>query len=441
MRNIIGTSGIRGIALEEISIELCTKLGLIISNLKQGNYVVGHDVRLTSPILASAIANGICAGGSNSIFMGLLPTPAIAFYSQYHTGGIAITASHNPPEYNGVKIFNEIGAPVLPYFYEFLIKQEPKYANWTSLGFKFEGNGFFEYTEMLLSKFNTKKKWKICIDPGNGATSLTAPLVFRLGGHEVHPINIDPDGRFPGRSPEPNEESLKTTCDFIRKNALDIGFAYDGDGDRLVVIDENGNVVPQDIALAQMAKYFVKKFGGPIVVNIDSSSIIDFLVKPLGGVVYRTKVGDPYLVEEAIKRGAFFGGESCGAWIFPNILKCPDGVLSSIILLNFLDYEDIRPSDLVKNIPNFFIERLKIKCQDKFNVINKLKTKITNLYPDADISFMDGIRISWKDFTWALIRASGTEPLIRITVESPDREKAKNLISSLSKTILDLVGA
>ncbi|MEM0286036.1 MAG: phosphoglucosamine mutase [Candidatus Methanomethyliaceae archaeon] len=440
MKSIIGTSGIRGIALEEISIELCIKLGLIISNWKKGDYVIGHDVRLTSPLLANAMANGICAGGSNSIFMGLLPTPAIAFYSQYYTGGIAITASHNPPEYNGIKIFNEMGAPVLPIFYEFLIKQEPKYVNWDSLGYKIEGNGFFEYIEMLLSKFNTKKKWKICIDPGNGATSLTAPLVFRLGGHEVYPINIDPDGKFPGRGPEPNEESLKTTCDFIRKKSLDIGFAYDGDGDRVVIIDENGNIIPQDIALAQMAKYIVKKFGGPIVVNIDTSTIIDFFIKPLGSTIYRTKVGDPYVVDEVIKRGAFFGGESCGAWIFPNILKCPDGVLSSIILLNFLDCEDIKPSDLMKNIPNFFVERLKIRCQNKFKVIEKLKTKIINIYPNAEVSFIDGIRISWEDFTWALVRASGTEPLIRITVESPNKEKVKNLISSLSKIILELMG-
>lgn len=441
MRSIIGTSGIRGIALREISIELCTKLGLMISNWRQGEYVIGHDVRLTSPILASAVTNGVCAGGSSAIFMGLLPTPAIAFYSQYHTGGIAVTASHNPPEYNGIKIFNETGAPALPSFYEFLIEREPRCANWDSLGFKFEGNGFFEYVEMLLSRFNTKRRWKICIDPGNGAASLTAPLVFRLGGHEVRPINIDPDGKFPGRGPEPGEESLRATRDFIKKNSLDVGFAYDGDGDRMVVIDENGNVIPQDVALAQMAKYVVKKFGGPIVVNIDSSSIIEFLIEPLGGSVCRTKVGDPYVVEEATKRGAFFGGESCGAWVFPNILKCPDGVLSSIMLLNLLDQEDVKPSDLMKDVPSFFIERLKIECQDKFNIMDKLKAKIVDLYPDAEVSSVDGVRISWKDYTWALIRASGTEPLIRITVESLNREKAKDLVSSLSKTILDLMGA
>ncbi|MCX8170175.1 MAG: hypothetical protein N3D72_03695, partial [Candidatus Methanomethyliaceae archaeon] len=309
------------------------------------------------------------------------------------------------------------------------------------LGSRIDGCGFYEYVEMLVSKFNTRKKWRICIDPGNGTTSLTAPLVFRLGNHEVHAINLDPDGRFPGRGPEPDEESLKDTCDFVKRKSLDIGFAYDGDGDRLVVIDEKGNVIPQDITLAQVAKYFVKKFGGPIVTNVDSSSIIDFLIKPLGGIVYRTKVGDPYVVEEALKRDASFGGESCGAWIFPKILKCPDGVLSSIILLNFLDSEDIRASELMMGIPSFFIERSKIKCYDKLNLINRLKPKINELYSDAEISYIDGIRISWDDYTWALIRASGTEPIIRITVESPNEERAKNLISSLRKIIFDSMEA
>lgn len=441
MKDLISSSGIRGIALKEISLELCTKIGANISSLKEGSYVIGHDVRLTSPLLANAIINGICANGSNSIFMGMLPTPVVSFYSQFYSGGVVITASHNPPEYNGIKIFDETGKPALPPFYELLIHSEPRYTNWDSVGSRIEGHGFYEYIERLVSIFNTRKEWKICIDPGNGATSLTAPLIFRLGNHEVHVINLDPDGRFPGRGPEPNEESLKETCRFVQMKSLDIGFAYDGDGDRFVIIDEKGRVIPQDIALAQMAKYFVKKFSGPVVTNVDSSSIIDFLIKPLGGEVYRTKVGDPYVVEEALKRNALFGGESCGAWVFPKILRCPDGVLSSIILLNFLDIEDKKPSELMLEIPSFFIERLKIKCYDKLNLMNKLKPKINELYPDADVSYIDGIRLSWNDYTWALIRASGTEPIIRITVESPNKEKVKNLAFSLSKIIIDLMGA
>ncbi|MCQ5340336.1 MAG: phosphoglucosamine mutase [Candidatus Methanomethylicia archaeon] len=436
MKEIISSSGIRGLAISEISPEFCMKIGIAISNNKKGEYVIGHDVRLSSYLLANSLANGICAGGSDSIFIGLSPTPAIAFYARNFTGGIVITASHNPPEYNGLKIFNENGIPVTSSFYENLIKTPINYSNWDSLGNIKNFHGIYEYIDFLISNINTKRKWKIGLDPGNGTTSLTAPLVFHNVGHEVRTININLDGRFPGRGAEPNEQSSKLLSDLIRKHSLDVGFAYDGDGDRVLIIDENGNVIPQDIALAYIAKFMFSKLNKPIVVNVDTSSIVDFIINSIGGKVYRSKVGDPYIVEEIIKKDACFGGEPCGAWIFPDIIKCPDGVLSSIIFLNFLDHEGIKPSELLNNLPNFFIERKNIPCKDKISTMKRIMNELPKLYPDADISYIDGIRISWDDFTWVLIRPSGTEPLIRITIESMSKDKLKNLISSITKFII-----
>ncbi|MCC6013029.1 MAG: hypothetical protein LM593_01520 [Candidatus Verstraetearchaeota archaeon] len=435
MKEIITSSGIRGLAISEISPELCMKIGIAISSIEKGEYIIGHDVRLTSPLLASCLANGICIGGSNSILIGLAPTPAIAFYARYYTGGIIITASHNPPEYNGLKIFDKNGIPVNPSFYKSLLEIPIRYANWDSLGYIKNFYGLYEYIEFLISHVNTKKKWKIGLDPGNGTTSLTAPLVFHNTGHEVKAININLDGRFPGRGAEPNEHTSKLLSDLIRKYSLDIGFAYDGDGDRVLIVDENGNVIPQDIALAQIAKFIAYKSHKPIVVNVDTSAIVDFVINSIGGRIFRSKVGDPYVIEEIIKRDACFGGEPCGAWIFPNIIKCPDGVLSSIMFLNFLDYEEVKPSELLQNLPSFFIERKNISCRDKITTMKRVMSEIPKLYPDANISYIDGIRISWDDFTWALIRPSGTEPLIRITVESVSRDKVKSLISSITKLI------
>ncbi|MDH5811531.1 MAG: hypothetical protein QE160_04595 [Candidatus Verstraetearchaeota archaeon] len=434
MHQLVSSSGIRGLAIKEISPDLCFRVGLSISAQSRGEYVVGHDVRLSSPLFANLLMDGLNAGGSDSIFLGLSPTPAVAYYSKLFSGGVAITASHNPPEYNGIKIFNSRGAPVTSSFYEGLLSGIPnRYATWDALGSRTDQEGLHEYLEFLCSISKTKKKWRVGIDPGNGATCITAPLVFRLCGHEVYPINMAPDGKFPGRGPEPDPEWLNSLADLIRKNSLDIGFAYDGDGDRFAILDENGVFISQDIALGQMARFFTKQYGGPVVVNVDSSSVVEFLVKSEGGTIHRSKVGDPYIVEEMLKSGAVFGGETCGAWITPH-LPCPDGVLSSILMLNLLEYWDIKPSNLRSGLPIFFLERAKVRCPNELKrlVMRQLKESIPKIYPRAELSEIDGLRVSLHEFEWVLIRPSGTEPIIRITAESKDMGKTKELIKSIT---------
>ncbi|MCX8181620.1 MAG: hypothetical protein N3D12_00715 [Candidatus Methanomethyliaceae archaeon] len=438
MHRLVSSSGIRGLAIKEVSPDLCLRVGLSLSAQNRGEYVVGHDVRLSSPLLANLLMDGLNAGGSDSIFLGLSPTPAVAYYSRLFSGGVAITASHNPPEYNGIKIFNNRGASVTTLFYERLLSDiSAEYATWDTLGSRRNQEGLHEYLEFLCSISKTRRKWRIGIDLGNGATCITAPLVFRLCGHEVFPVNLAPDGKFPGRGPEPNPESLNSLAEMIRKNSLDIGFAYDGDGDRLAILDENGVFISQDIALGQMARFFIKQYGGSVVVNVDSSSIVDLLIKSEGGTVHRSKVGDPYILEEMLKRGAIFGGETCGAWITPH-LPCPDGVLSSILILNLLEYLDIRPSQLSSGLPNFFLERTKVRCPNELKqlVMRQLKESLPEIYPETELSEIDGLRLSWHDFEWALIRPSGTEPFIRITAESKEQVKAKELIKSI-KDILN----
>ncbi|MGQ9759360.1 MAG: phosphoglucosamine mutase [Candidatus Methanomethylicaceae archaeon] len=442
MHRLLSSSGIRGLAIRDISPELCMRVGLSISGKKRGEYVIGHDTRISSPLLADSLIDGLNAGGSDSIFLGLVPTPAVAYYSKRFSGGVAVTASHNPPEYNGLKIFDERGASVPTSFYEEILSApSQRYARWDSLGSRRDYDGLHEYIQFLSSFSDTRRRWRVGLDPGNGATALTAPLVFRLCGHEVEAVNLAPDGNFPGRGPEPIEPLLLTLAETIRKKSLDIGFAYDGDGDRFAILDENGRFLSQDLALGQMARFYVERHGGPIVVNVDSSSIIDFLVKSAGGEVVRSRVGDPFVVEEIIKSNAVFGGEACGAWIFPRIFLCPDGVLSSILFLNFLDSIGAKASHLRSNLPSFFLERAKLPCRNELKEIfmGKLRERLIGIYPEAEPYSVDGLRLSWRDFTWALIRPSGTEPIIRITVESTDKEKTKGLINSITKHSMEIM--
>ncbi|MDD1776372.1 MAG: hypothetical protein LUP94_03355, partial [Candidatus Methanomethylicus sp.] len=256
MQELVSSSGIRGLAIDEVSPRLCMDFGLAISSNHKGTYALGYDVRVTSQLLARSLANGLNAGGSDVISLGLAPTPAVAFYSKGKAGGAMITASHNPPEYNGIKLFDRKGASVAQSLYCDLLsmtEKAPKPIHWESLGQSRSGNGLYEYLESLAYLSNTSKKWNVGIDPGNGSTCITAAIAFKLAGVKTSAVNLAPDGYFKGRGSEPDEKALISLSKLVREKNLDMGFAFDGDGDRVAMVDERGSFIPQDLSLAYMA--------------------------------------------------------------------------------------------------------------------------------------------------------------------------------------------
>jgi phosphoglucosamine mutase len=441
MQELISSSGLRGLATRELSPELFMRFGIALSNANKGSYAVGHDVRLSSPLLARSLVNGLNAGGSNVLYLGLAPTPAVAFYSRGHKGGAVITASHNPPEYNGIKVFDSRGASVTRSFYATLLPKlagDLGYANWSSFGSSRTGDGLYQYVEHVASASQIKSSWKVGLDPGNGATSITAPLALALSGCEVSTINLAPDGTFPGRGSEPDEKSLSSLCNMIRARHLDIGFGYDGDGDRLAIVDERGVPIPQDLALAFVAGQSVGEVGGgSVVVNVDTSALVDIVVESAGGSVYRSKVGDPYVLEKMTEKNSTFGGESCGAWVHPKYSLCPDGTLSSVIFLNFLERSGLKPSQLGKGLPKLHLIRRKVPCPNRLKqpVMRVLSATVVREFPHAKILSMDGIRADLPDRSWVLVRASGTEPILRITAESLKAKSSNKIAKDLTMLI------
>jgi len=441
MQELISSSGLRGLAMKEVSPELCMKVGLALSQINKGSYVVGHDVRLSSPLLAQSLINGLNAGGSDVLYLGLAPTPAVAFYSRGYKGGAVITASHNPPEYNGVKVFDGRGASVTRSFYAALLPKRgggSGYADWDSLGSSRAGDGLYQYVEHVASASLIKRRWRVGLDLGNGATSVTAPLAIALSGCEVSTINLAPDGTFPGRGSEPDEKSLSALSDVVKARHLDIGFGYDGDGDRVAIVDERGVPIPQDLALAFAAGQSVtENGGGSVVVNIDTSALVDIVVESAGGKVCRSKVGDTYVLEEMTRKKSTFGGESCGAWIYPKYSFCPDGVLSSVIFLNFLERLGLKPSQLGEELPKFHLTRRKVPCSNRLKrpVMRLLREAVARKYPSAKILNIDGIRADLPDRSWVLVRPSGTEPLLRITAESSKAELSNKIAEDLALLI------
>ena len=421
--------------MQEISPDLCMKIGLSLSNLSKGAYYVGHDVRLSSPLLTQSLINGLNEGGSDAVNLGLAPTPAVAFYSRGKTGGAMITASHNPPEYNGVKLFNGEGASLSYSDYILVMSKfnDLKLAEWNSLGSAKFGDGLSHYIENVTSASKVSKKWKVGLDIGNGSTAVTASAVMGLIGASVSAINLSPDGTFPGRGSEPNMDTLEGLCYLIREQELDIGFGYDGDGDRVAVVDERGSFLQQDLALGFVAANSLRGKGGFVVVNVDTSMVVDMMVEAVGGKVLRSKVGDTYILEEMRNKGAIFGGESCGAWIHSMHSLCPDGVLSSIIFLNILEDLGMKPSEIGKEIPPLFLVRQKIACPNelKMQTMQALKAELTGAFPDGEISDVDGIRVGMTDHSWVLVRPSGTEPILRITAESCSNSRSNELAEAV----------
>jgi phosphoglucosamine mutase len=275
------------------------------------------------------------------------------------------------------------------------------------------------------------KQWRVVVDPGCGATFDVGPAVLKATGCSVTALNAQPDGFFPARNSEPTAESLKDLAQAVKELGADFGIAFDGDGDRVAFIDKEGSFVDFDRLLAAYAAYFLKRAGGgTVVTNVEASMCVEKMAETLGGKVVRTKVGDVY-VSEAIKRcNAVFGGEPCGAWVHPRFHYCPDGPLSAVLLLKALEEEGKSLREFVAEVPEYVTLRENLACKNdlKHKVVAGIEKAIKSAFPEfTDFSTVDGVRLALKN-GWLLIRASGTEPLIRLTVEGESLKAANDIM-------------
>jgi len=435
---LFGTSGLRGLVNADLTPSLAVRVGMALGTfIRTGKVLVARDTRASGLMLENALVSGLMACGIATYCFGVLPTPVLAYLTVKlrANGGLMVTASHNPPQYNGIKIFDMDG---MAYDEERQGKLEKiidggdfRLADWQNLGTVEYGDESQLYVDMVLKNITLGKKWRIVVDPGCGATSHIAPKIFKKLGCEVKAVNSQPDGFFPCRSPEPNAESLKPLSKIVRGLQADVGVAYDGDGDRAAFIDEKGAFVDFDRVLAAYAAHVLKRSGGgTVVTNVEASMCLEKMVEPLGGKVVRTRVGDVYVAEAVKKFGSVFGGEPCGAWIHPKHHYCPDGILSSVLLLRALEDEGKSLSEFVADAPSYPIVRKNIHCRNevKHLAVKRAEDLLKRAFLDyKQISTVDGVRLSLMD-GWVLVRASGTEPLIRLTVEGESLKTAKAIM-------------
>jgi phosphoglucosamine mutase len=416
----------------------CRVASAVATHAKAKKAVVARDTRVSGGMIEAALVAGLASCGTEVLLAGMVPTPVCAYAAKIlgADAGFMLTASHNPPQYNGIKVFNGDSLSYTDADQDAVEKivadSSFRLADWRSLGGTTTVDAVQLYMYMALKAVSLKKQWRVVVDPGCGAAFSVAPQLLKALGCKVTALNAQPDGYFPARKSEPNAESLQDLAKTVKALGADIGIAFDGDADRAAFIDENGVFADFDRSLAAYSAFALKHSGGGVVVtNVEASMCVETMAQRNGGRVVRTRVGDIYL-SEAIKRtGAVFGGEPCGAWIHPKQHLCPDGPLSVALFLLALEESGKTVSEFVAEAPQYITQRENIACGNdaKYQVVEKLGGTLKEAFSDyTDFSTVDGARLALQN-GWLLVRASGTEPLIRLTVEGQTPQAAKDITS------------
>lgn len=453
---LFSTSGIRR-KVSNLPPSFVMKVGLAISKAfcKETNtdIFLARDARLSGPMLEHAICSGIIAGGSNVERKGILPTPALAYHTHKKNAcaGIMLTASHNPPEYNGIKVFDKTSMGLAPEDERTIEKAVEEdvlpIVSWEKFGEDRVLLGSELYDEMLrdaASGLMVDNFDSIIVDPGGGAGCEVVSRIYQELGLNLVAINSTFDPYFSNRPSEPNQKNLQQLIHFVQQRQQKgadkvIGLGYDGDADRCVAVDEKGRFVPLDVLIALYARYIVEqsekqKF---FITHVDASMLIDKLVAEAGGVVHRTKVGDVAIGNMVAEKRAVFGGEPCGAWIHPSYHLCPDGPLTGLKILEWVA-ERGPLYQLVDDVDDYPVYRTKVSCENrnKKKVMKLLENELSSDDSWKDLLTIDGFRLNYEDDSWVLIRPSGTEPYIRVTSQAMTKKDAEQRLTHY-KTLVE----
>ncbi|MFA4702061.1 phosphoglucosamine mutase [Pyrococcus kukulkanii] len=443
MGKLFGTFGVRGIANEKITPEFALKIGMAFGTMlkregrKKPLVVVGRDTRVSGEMLKNALISGLLSVGCDVIDVGIAPTPAVQWATKHFNadGGAVITASHNPPEYNGIKLLEPNGMGLKKereaVVEELFFKEEFDRAKWWEIGEVRREDIIKDYIEAIKSKVDVeaikKRRPFVVVDTSNGAGSLTLPYLLRELGCKVVSVNAHPDGHFPARNPEPNEENLKDFMEIVKALGADFGVAQDGDADRAVFIDENGRFIQGDKTFALVADAVLRENGGGLLVTtVATSNLLDDIAKRNNARVMRTKVGDLVVARALLENNGTIGGEENGGVIFPDHVLGRDGAMTVAKIVEIFAKSGKKFSELIDELPKYYQIKTKRHVEgDRYEIVNKVAEMAREKGYTVDTT--DGAKIVFED-GWVLVRASGTEPIIRVFSEAKSEEKAKEYL-------------
>jgi phosphomannomutase / phosphoglucomutase len=443
---LFGTNGVRGIFGKDLTLESVIDLSHSLATyFQKGPLVVGNDGRKSSPILSRVVCSTLNSANLNVHNARLIPTPCLQYATKYlgYWGGIMITASHNPPQYNGIKPIAHDGIEISR---EDELKVEDIYFSKKFL--KRDGLGKEFITEVILDSYIEavlklvdvnkikERKFKIVVDIGNGAQATVAPFLFQKLGCNVLTINGNLDGDFIGRGPEPIPEKLGTLANMVKGINADLGVAFDGDGDRSIFCDERGVVHWGDTTGTLIVQHLIrsKHKGAEIVCPINTTMALAVVAKNEGSNVTYTKVGSVEVSREMFKRKSFIGLEDNGGFMYGKLNEVRDGALTTALVLDMLAANKERLSQLVYSLPRIFQYKSKFECPTREIADNIIDAclKHGNL---LKLETLDGAKMWVDDETWIMVRQSGTEPLIRIYAESTDKSLLDSKVSEYTRLI------
>ncbi|PSP60527.1 phosphoglucosamine mutase [Halobacteriales archaeon QH_8_67_36] len=426
---LFGTSGIRGPVGETVTADLALSLGRALG-VDCARVVVGRDPRASGEFLRSALVAGLCESGTDVVDLGVAATPTVgrAVGWREADAGVSITASHNPPEDNGLKLWQPSGQA---FDGEGQTRIEDRIASgafepaaWDGSGSKETWNARPRHAEAIRSELDRPSMdSRVIVDVGNGAGGVTVDVLQSMGCH-VETLNAQPDGAFPGRPSEPTPEHCQSLATLVAESDADIGIAHDGDADRMRAVAGDGTYLTGDVTLALFARAAAES-GQRVAVPVDTSLVVaDYLAEIDVGVEY-TPVGDVYVAEAASAPDVAFGGEPSGAWIWPDYTLCPDGPLAACTIAT-LDAD--RPLvERIAEVPTYPIRRDSVDVESKAAVMDRVREGVLADYDD--VTTTDGVRVDLGD-AWFLLRASGTQSLVRVTAEARDEARADEVLET-----------
>jgi len=444
---LFGTNGIRGIVGETITSDFAYRIGSSIASLyKNKRILVGRDGRTSSQMLAEGAVAGILAQGDSVEDCGLITTPGLQFLAKISSSpGLVITASHNPPEYNGFKVVDSDGIEI-PREKEERMEQLVVNDSWKAS--KTPGqreqrilplDPYLTSVRTHVGKGKLVESLRVVVDTGNGVSSLTTPVLLRSLGCRVVTINDNIDGRFPGRTSEPRPENLGPLSELVRFEKAAFGVAHDGDADRAVFVDETGVVHSGDNSLTLIADEVLKKSPrGKVVTPVNSSMSVTEVARKRRGRMILTKVGSIHVARTMVHEKAILGGEENGGIFYAPHQPVRDGTMATLLILNSILENRMPLSKLMARLPRFFMAKEKRKCPDekKNDAMKKIRQRLGNRVT----SEIDGIRVDIKDRGWFLVRPSGTEPLIRVYVEGKTENDLKRLLDEFRPILDETIG-
>jgi len=439
----ISISGVRGVIGDSLTPTLLTRFAQAFGTyVGSGTIVIGRDTRTSGEMVRQAVVAGLLSSGCRVIDLDVCPVPTVQLMVRHRRaqGGIAITASHNPAEWNALKFVGSdglfLGAGQARELLDIYHQGEyTKVAGAEMRTFEPLTGALDVHITTILGTLGPlppgKRKLRVALDACNGAGSVVAPRLLTALGAEVIPINTTPNGIFP-RPAEPVAENLSDLCQTVKRQGADLGFAQDMDADRLAVVSDQGEPIGEDYTLVLATQYVLGKERGPVVANLSTTHALEGVAQAFGCPLFRSKIGEANVTERMQREGAVIGGEGNGGVIYPRINFARDSLVGMALILHLLAESGRSISEMLAELPRYYMVKEKLECPS--HKIGEVLKLIRREYAEHQIDLRDGVKVALAD-GWFHVRGSNTEPIIRVVAEAETAERAKQISATVFEQV------